>query len=137
MDALLSAARVGMHAQATVRRKCPAWQITKAGDIRRVKSSKKRSPNGLRFDFNDFTSGEDRIKGISPWKEKSSKKIYKRIVSIERFFTTRDTRLNQVAGSRETKINRLSDTQENTNQRIPETLILRKVSRRIFRYLKR
>ncbi|MDX1342456.1 MAG: hypothetical protein R3227_08885, partial [Reinekea sp.] len=31
--------------------------------------SRKRSPNGLRFDFNDFTSGEGRIKGISPWKE--------------------------------------------------------------------
>jgi len=51
MDALLSAARAGMHAQATVRRKCLAWQNTKVGDRRGGK-------------------------GISPWKEKTSKKSF-------------------------------------------------------------
>ncbi len=24
---------------------------------------------GLRFDFHDFNSGEDRIKGVSPWEK--------------------------------------------------------------------
>ncbi|WP_196160683.1 hypothetical protein [Reinekea sp. G2M2-21] len=77
MDALGSAARAGTHAQATVRRKCLAWQYTKAGDKGGgVISIKKRSPNGLRIDFNDFTSGKGRIKGISPWKEKSTKKSF-------------------------------------------------------------
>jgi hypothetical protein len=33
----------------------------------------KRSPNGLRFDFNDFTSGEGRFKRIFPWKENPSR----------------------------------------------------------------
>ena len=49
MDALVSAACAGTHTQATVRMKCQLKKYTKAGDKRGCK-------------------------GISPWKEKSSKK---------------------------------------------------------------
>jgi len=38
-------------------------QATKGG----LKSIKSEAPMG--FDFNDFISGEGRIKGISPWKK--------------------------------------------------------------------
>ncbi|MDX1473787.1 MAG: hypothetical protein R3309_06415, partial [Reinekea sp.] len=47
MDALVSVARAGMHAQATVRRKCPASQNTKAGDIGGLKSIKSEALMGF------------------------------------------------------------------------------------------
>ena len=87
MDALASAARAWMHAQATVRRKCPLWKKTKAGDKRG-------------------------FKGIAPWKEKPPKdsfvKNYKRIVRSDRFFMKRDAQFNQAAGDLEIKIYKLS-----------------------------
>ncbi|WP_196158717.1 hypothetical protein [Reinekea sp. G2M2-21] len=59
MDALVSAARAGMHAQAIVRRKWQLRQNTKAGDKRG-------------------------FKGIAPWKEKHFEQLTLRDLKLNR-----------------------------------------------------
>ncbi len=62
MDALASAARAGMRAQATVRRKCPLWKKTKVGDKRGVQEDlplEKNRPRGLLVKNGTIAFGKD------------------------------------------------------------------------------
>jgi len=109
MDALVSAARAGTHAQATVRRKCQASQNTKAGDIGGLKSIKSEALMG----FDSILTTSPLVKAGSrgsPLRKKNSPTnplVANRtlVVGQDWFFPKRNTNLvKQIADTPEIKI---------------------------------